>query len=233
MFGARSQRRLPVLAIGSLLVFSAHLLAQPNCEPPAELQGPLATGPSAEVYNALGGWYAGRGQSECAADAFRRSIDLDREYWEPRFNLGLLLAQSGKPLEASRHLGAAVNLNPESFEGNLAWGFTLLESEDSAAAEAAIGKALSLRPDSAQALYGMARVRMRQQRSSAALSYLEGAREIDPRSAEIPMMMGAALAAEGRYREATEVLSDVVEAHPSLPGAHFNLATAYARTEKR
>ena len=77
----------------------------------------------------------------------------------------------------------------------------------------------------------MARVRMQQHRSSAALGYLERARDVDPQSAEIPMMMGAALAADGNFREAISVLSEVVGAHPSLPGAHFNLATAYARTE--
>ena len=110
-------------------------------------------------------------------------------------------------------------------------GFSLLEIEDGTAAEEPIDKALRMRPDSPQALYGMARVRMQQRRTSAALGHLERAREVDPRSAEIPMMMGAALAAEGRFDEAIEVMSDVVEAHPDLPSAHFNLATAYARTE--
>ena len=77
----------------------------------------------------------------------------------------------------------------------------------------------------------MARVRMQQWRTSAALGFLERARKVDRDSAGVPMMMGAAYAAEGRLEEVTVVLVEVVKSNPEYPNAHFKRATAYTRAE--
>ena len=231
MTGSPFKGRTHALVIGLLITSSALLVAQPRCEPPALLKSALASDPSAGVYNALGSTFAEKGLTECASEAFEKSIEIDAEYWEPRFNLGLLLAKTGRPNEAAKQLEVATRQNPASFEANLAWGFVLLELGDATAAESPIGEALGQRPESAQALFGMARVRMLQRRNSAALGLLEQAREVDSSSTEIPMMMGAAYAEEGRYEDAIAIMTEVVEAHPNLPSGHFNLATVYARTE--
>lgn len=81
----------PGIFTAVLLACPAWLVAQTRCDPPPPLTEAAASNPTAEVYNALGGLFAGSGHGECASDAFRKSIAMDDDYWEPRFNLGLLL----------------------------------------------------------------------------------------------------------------------------------------------
>ena len=45
--------------------------------------------------------------------AFRAAIRLDEAFAEPRFNLGKLLLEAGRSLEAKEQLQTAVALNPD------------------------------------------------------------------------------------------------------------------------
>ena len=227
----RSQhRRQLYLAACLSLAWSGYAFAQSNCDPPDELKQALAADPSAGAYNALGGVFAQQNRMDCAIPAFLKSIALDAEYWEPRFNLGLALAKGQEPRKAAEQLEAAVRLKPASFQAKLAWGFVLLELSDPAA-EKPIQDALALQPESPQALFGMARVRMHQRRYSSAVTYLNKVSEASPNNIDIELMLGAAYAQDGKLEDAIRVLAKLVENNPTAAPAHFNLATAYAQAE--
>ena len=161
-----------------VLGFFAPLFAQTDCEPPPALKTAVSMDPSSEIHNAIGGYFAERQESDCAISAFEKSIKLDGENWESRFNLGLAFANIGKPRQAVNHLKIATRLRPRFLQAKLVLGFTFLELSDWAAAEISIREVLQLQPQSSQALYGLAQIRMQQRRYANAITHLERALEI-------------------------------------------------------
>src|SRR5437660_12309729 len=72
-----------------------------TCKGPPELEKAISTRPSASAYDALGAYFGQRNQSTCALCAFESAVRLEPKSWEPHYNLGLALLESGKPERAA------------------------------------------------------------------------------------------------------------------------------------
>src|SRR5215510_5009531 len=100
---------------------------QPQCKGPADLEKAIATAPSADAYNALGAYFAKRGEMPCALIAFEKALHLNPRSWETRYNLALSLMQSGDWERASRELKQLVRERPVVVNSHNALATTLLE----------------------------------------------------------------------------------------------------------
>src|SRR5262245_48763828 len=100
---------------------------QPKCKGPADLEKAIASAPSADAYNALGAYFAKRGEMPCAMSAFEKALRLDPRSWETRYNRALALMQNGDWKRASRELKQLVLEKPEAVNSRNALATTLLE----------------------------------------------------------------------------------------------------------
>ncbi len=119
-------------------VWCAQACAQtpPDCHGPAEIERAVVRQPSADAYNALGAWFAGRNQLACAIPAFRSAIRLQPNAWDGHFNLALALMEQRDFEHAITELRLAAELNPGSAPVHAALGAALQDNRQLAAAEA-------------------------------------------------------------------------------------------------
>lgn len=147
---------LAVWAVG-ITAWPVTLLAQlpPDCLPPAQAREALERRASAEVFNAVGAYFAQRSEARCAVAAFREAVRLEPRGVESQFNLGLALIRQGDLAAAADHLRNLSRSAPDFFPGRMAYGTALAESgaHESAAAEFLAAQELDPRSvEAAQAL---------------------------------------------------------------------------------
>ncbi len=122
----------------------------------------LQTDPDcAPAWNNLGTWHQERGERAAAADCYRRALALDSEggfihHAEAHNNLGTLLAEEDRLVEAEASYRAALNVRPEFAEAHKNRGAVLQALGRHDEALSSFREALRLRPDFAEAAYKLA-----------------------------------------------------------------------------
>ncbi|PYT33471.1 MAG: hypothetical protein DMG58_07285, partial [Acidobacteria bacterium] len=171
------RRAVPAALQIVLAVCGAQALAQTpsNCHGPAEIERALTRQPSADAYNALGAWFAGRNQIPCAIPAFRSAIRLQPNASDGHFNRALALMEQRDFDHAINELRQAAKLNPSSAQVHTALGAALQEAGELVAAENELKTALERDPRSVTALDHLAQVLTAQKRHAAAIRYLQQA----------------------------------------------------------
>ena len=206
--------------------------AAPNCTASAELEGALLTTPSAAAYNAKGEYFADRGDSACAALAFRSAIRLDAAAWTPRFNLGLVHLGEGQLGEALTHLQIAATARPDGLEVRLALGSALLGLGHLERAVRETAAAVEIAPRSVKGRQRLAGALMEQGRFVAAIRQVEAALGIDPDAPDSLLLLGHAHSRDGHPERAVAPLERLVRSRPRHFAGHFNLAVAYAQQDR-
>lgn len=95
----------------------------------------------------LGMVYSNLKEKVSAEKAWRSAIEVDENYEEAYFNLGLLLSADGQAIEAEGLLRKAVQLDPGSPRAHGALGVLLRELGHYAEAEAELKRTLELNPE--------------------------------------------------------------------------------------
>lgn len=223
---------LAVALVGLILCLAPLASAVPDCTASAELEGALLASPSVSAYNAKGEYFADRGDSECAALAFRNALRLDSESSSPRFNLALVHLGSGQLGEALTHLEIAAAARPADSEVRLALGSTLFELGRLERATREFTAAVEIAPRSVEGRQGLARVLMAQGRFVAAIGQIEAALEMDPDAADSLLLLALAHSRDGYPERAIAPLERLVRSSPGHFAGHFNLAVAYAQRDR-
>ncbi len=97
--------------------------------------------------NDLANAMAQRNYNEEAVRLYQKALELRPEYWDPRYNLGLLYYKMGKFGEAERHLSQAVQMNPDDPRGFVCLGLTEWRRGRAKEAAALIRRAIQIQPD--------------------------------------------------------------------------------------
>ncbi len=193
-------KRLLICCSAFLLIIGARAQAQlpDTCRPPALAAHPPAGTSAARVDDAVGAWFAEKGDLKCAVAAFKTALRLEPYLAEPHFDLGLVL-QSQKPAEAIREFRLALQYDPALLEAHCALGSSLA---DSAEAEAEFRKALAANPQIVCALDGLAQVLLKEKRYDAAIDYWQQALRIQPDAPDLQIALAAAKYRSAKVRQA-------------------------------
>ncbi len=155
----------------------------------------------------LGAAYEAKRQWPEAAQAFRKLAELTPTSGQSYALLSNALVQANQNDAALRALDRAIELNPNASELIIQQGSIYLQQKDSRRAEQAFLQALGSAPDSPVAHVGMGDVYAQEGRQSAALDEYDAAMRID--AGYIPAKLGraTALAANGKLRQAEDLLA--------------------------
>ena len=155
----------------------------------------------------LGAAYEAKRQWPEAAQAFHKLAELTPTSGQSYALLSNALAQANQNEAALRALDRAIELNPNAFDLIIQQGSIYLQQKDSRRAEQSFLQALGNAPDSPAAHVGMGDVYAQEGRQSAALDEYDAAMRLD--AAYIPAKLGraTALAANGRIRQAEDLLA--------------------------
>jgi tetratricopeptide (TPR) repeat protein len=216
----------------------------PNtCKPPASAaQSPAGT-PPARVYNAIGVWFAQKGDSNCAVAAFKHALHLDPRSAEAHFDLGLVLQNQNQTVAAISEFRLALQYDPALSQAHCAIGSSLTEPAE---AETEFRKALAADPQSVCAMDGMAQVLMRERRYDPAVDLWRKALTIQPDAPDMRLALATATYKAAKARQANGIpplvgadvadaiqfLTDLTKSFPELTAAHFALGNIYANERR-
>ena len=179
----------------------------------------------------LGFVYHALGRTDDSIDAYEKSVRAKPDVFESNFNLGLVLAQAGKP-GAEQYLRAATKLTPSSNSSQgrksawMALGH-VLESTKPDEATAAFREAAAVDPKDPEP-HLMAGAILEKQKSREAEQEYQQALAIDPQSPDAMAALTNIYMSQRRSAGAEGLLRKLVVAHPNDASAHFQLGRMLA-----
>jgi tetratricopeptide (TPR) repeat protein len=237
--------RLIVYSSALLLFAGVRAAAQlPDaCKPPASaMHAPAGTSP-AGVYDAVGAWFAEKGDLKCSVAAFEQALRLDPHSAEAHFDLGLARQNQKQQTAAINEFQLALQYDPGLLQARCALGSVL---HDPAAQEAEFRKALAVNRQLVCALDGLAQVLLSGGRYDAALDYWRQAVQLQPDALDLQLALATATykAAKARQSDglppvdgstvadAIRLFTELLDKHPGMTTAHFTLGNIYANEQR-
>lgn len=143
-----------------------------------------------------------------------------------RYNLGKILAETGRLDEAIVQDEAAVRLNPDLVSARYNLANALSDKGRFADAVAHYEAALRVKPDYAKAHFNLGNALVRLNRKPEAAAHYWAALQTQPAYLEARDNLGSVLLELGQLAEAEEQLQQVLRINPNLAETRFNLGTA-------
>lgn len=237
----RSLVRCSVLLLSIAVRAPAQL--PPSCKPPASAANPPAGTPPARVDDAIGVWFAQKGDLKCSVAAFDEALRLEPHSAEAHFDLGLVRQRQQQNDAAIREFQLALQYDPALLQARCALGSV---QRDPAAAEAEFRKALAVNPQLVCALDGLAQVLLNGGRYDAALDDWRQAVRLQPDAPDLQLALATATYRAAKARQAdglpavdgasvTDAIglfTELLGKHPGMTAAHFTLGNLYANEQR-
>ena len=152
---------------------------------------------------------------EAAEIKLRAAVEADPHSARGFFDLGELLAQSGRTGEAAAQFRKAVELKPDFAAARVSLGQALANAGRPDEALVELRRALDTDPGNAPAHYALGQVLNRQGDAPSAIREWRRALELDPQNVEVHGSLGDVLRAQGRTVEALAEWRAVIELRPN------------------
>jgi tetratricopeptide (TPR) repeat protein len=129
-----------------------------------------------------------------AEAAWQQALQLNPDFAEPHFNLGVLYHRDGRHADAQAHYGEALRLQPDSLAVRQNLANLLAATDRLDDAEALYREILRLMPEHADSHFNLALLLRQRGQDDAALAAFREAAWLDPASPEAPCWVGLLLA---------------------------------------
>jgi len=214
-----------------------------TCKPPAAVtHAPAGTSP-ARVFDAVGVWFAQKGDFNCSVAAFKQALRLEPHLAEAHFDLGLVRQSQHQLPAAINEFRLALRDDPALLQAGCALGSSLSEPAE---AEAEFRKALAKDPQLVCALDGVAQLLVKQRRYDAAIDYWRHALRVQPDAADLQLALATATYKAAKAREANglpvlegagvadaiQLLTNLLKSNPDMGAAYFSLGNIYANEHR-
>lgn len=238
-------KRLVICFSAFLLIAGARAVAQlpAACRPPASsTHAPPGTS-RAQVFDAIGVWFAQKGDLNCAVASFKQALRLEPHLAEAHFDLGLVRQSQQQPEAAIGEFRLALQYDPSLLQAHCAIGSSLGNSSE---AEAEFRKALGKDPHLVCALDGLAQVLVQERRYTPAMDYWRQALQIQPDAPDMQLALAAATYKAAKARQASGLpaldgvsvadaikqIAELIKSHPDMTSAYFTLGNIYANERR-
>ncbi len=225
-------------AVALLLLTMACLSFPPcvaaTCSASATLDAKLQAHPSTETYSERGVWFEGHHQFGCAAEDFRKALQLNPSSAHLAYLFGHSLYSSGNVAAAISPLQESVRLDPKMLKAHLLLGAALDQLDRILDAEIEWRAALALDPKSATALSALSKDLLAEKNYSAEIALLGPRSHSAPLTPDLTLDLAMAYGQTGKLEEADGILRAALRAEPaSLPIAEALAATLVLQARRQ
>ena len=184
--------------------------AHAACNGPAALVARLKAHPTTDDAVALGSWYAGHKQFDCAVETFRAALKNDPKSAQVHYLDGLALLGLRRTTEAQAEVEESARLEPQVIKPHLLLASLYEEQGKEQPAEDQWQLALRIDPKSEAALEGLSAALLGREQYPQTIMLLRDA----PRSERLAVNLSRAFGQLGYLKDAERVLKEAMQAHP-------------------
>ena len=190
---------------------------------------PVWANPSNQL--SLGNALIERGKLPEAIDCYERAVQLNPEFYEAHYNLGVALTQADDP-QAIAAFNRALEINPDHAASHFGIARLLEAAGDLTAALTHYQRSADLDSESAAAHYALAEALLKLRHWQAAIAPSQRAIELNPDFAWAHHYLGYALLKQSQWQAAAIALQRAIELNPDSPWTYYHLGTAYAQLKQ-
>jgi tetratricopeptide (TPR) repeat protein len=195
----------------------------------AERQAIEKTPSSAEDHLELGRDLKALGETSAALQAFDRALGLNPGLAEACFEKATILADQDRWTEAEDLFARAIALSPKYAEAHVGLGEMFLRTGNFEGARKELNRALQLDATRASAYQGLGLIDLQQANPDAAERDFRHALAIRPQSTDAQSGLARSLIARHHWKEASELLKELLKQNPNATEDLVLLATALAK----
>jgi len=167
-----------------------------------------------------------------AEKSFLRALAVRSDFVPALDELGLILANQQKTVEAAGVFNRAVQINSGSVETYLNWGFMEQCEGKLDQAMAHYQQAASLQPEGPAAHFYRAVTLVAEHQRDESITYFRNAIWMDPKFWQARYLLGGELAVKGQIEEAQAQFSEAVRIRPDFERAHLNNGVTLSKLGK-
>jgi predicted O-linked N-acetylglucosamine transferase (SPINDLY family) len=168
-----------------------------------------------------------QGELERAERLYHQILDADPRLFGPRFYMGLMRLQQGRPAEACDYLGEAAQISPTDLNVLMNYGMALRAAGRAQEALDTFDRALAVQPNMAEGLYNRGVVLADLKRFELAVESYDRALVLQPEMMAAIVNRAVALAAMQRYDDAIAGYDRAIAMQPSNAWALFHRGLAH------
>jgi tetratricopeptide (TPR) repeat protein len=177
--------------------------------------------------------YGSIGQHDKAADAFKRSLDIDTKKVETYVNLGVSYANMGKYQEAIASLNQALEVDPNRAETLSKLGTVYSQMEKYEDAVVTLKKSIDLKPGDPVTYFNLAVTYGKLNQHREAIESVKETIRLVPNYPEAHGFLGFSYAKLGMHPEAAAAFKAAIRLSPDDPRMHLGLGKAYVNVGER
>ena len=190
---------------------------------------PVWANPSNQL--SLGNALIEQGKLAEAIDCYERAVQLNPEFYEAHYNLGVALTQT-EDAAAIAAFNRALEINPDHAASHFGVARLLEVTGDLTTALTHYQRSADLDPDSAAAHYALAEALLKLRHWQAAIAPCERTIELDPGFAWAHHYLGYVLLKQSQWQSAAITLQRAIELNADSPWTYYHMGTAYARLKR-
>jgi tetratricopeptide (TPR) repeat protein len=174
-----------------------------------------------------GNQYFAQKQFSSADNEYRQAIQINPDFADAYYRLGLLQSQQEHPTAAGQCLAHAVDLDPKNVDARLHLGDLQVSSTQYAEARQQAEAVLQQDGKNAGAHRLLGQVALHQMRYVAAENELKQAIVLDPRDPQAYEVLGLTQLLDAEYGAAEKSFQTAIDIKPDDPQTYINLANFY------
>ena len=182
---------------------------------------------SSVLYNLKGVVYSEQNKNDQAIINYKKSIQIDSQYFNAYNNLGVIMFRLQKFHDAIKYFNEAIKINPKFCKAINSLGATLIFFEKFDEAINCFNKVLEIEPNNVEAYCNKGNILKNRGYSSEATICFEKALKIDPKNAKIHNDYAVTLKRKFNIRKAISHLKMAINLDPNYSSAYMNLGQIY------
>ncbi len=164
---------------------------------------------------------------ESIAGYFQRALQLDPNFWEAQYNLGVIYYNFGLYDRAQRQFNEVIEKQGRFYKPYFGKGVINYLNKNYREAQRQLKKSVQLKNDHDRSYYYLGVVYSEMDSIKKAIEYLERSIEFNPNFANAHYQLGLAQMKRGWYKKATTIFNQAIKLNSDFHLAHNALGEAY------
>jgi len=191
----------------------------------------LSIRPAFDIYKTLADIYIDKREFDNALIALKKAVEFDPDYVEGYFNIGLILQNQNKLIEAAEYYKKAISLKSDYYLAYDNLGALYLNNGDLNESLNYYKKSMYLNPNNPDVYFNIGNIYRASSNPVQAIEFYQKSLDLKPNDAECNVKLGISFMMDKRYDQSVQYFNKALELNYDEAEIYFNLGNVYCEKE--